>query len=110
VQYSERTARIRELNDDFRVRLNGDGVIALTVAVKNFHSANKALEAVRAFNDFTSANDPYGEHDFGAVEVRGERFFFKIDYYNLTLNSGSEDAADPTKTRRVMTIMRAGEY
>lgn len=45
-----------------------------------------------------------GEHDFGAIELNGERYFFKIDYYDETLSFGSPDAADPTKTTRVLTV------
>ena len=62
------------------------------------------------FNTFTEANDPYSEHDFGAVEMDGERYFFKIDYYDLAMEMGSEAAADPSLTRRVLTILRADEY
>jgi hypothetical protein len=36
---------------------------------------------VASFNEFTSDNDPYGEHDFAAFDLDGERFNFKIDYY-----------------------------
>lgn len=53
---------------------------------------------------------PPGEHDFGAVEIEGETFFWKIDYYDETMSYLSPDPADPTITNRVMTIMRADEY
>jgi hypothetical protein len=33
-----------------------------------------------------------------------------IDYYAPDMESGSEDPADPDKTMRIMTIMRADEY
>ena len=56
------------------------------------------------------ANDPYGEHDFGLIEVAGHRVMFKIDYYDLSLCGHSADPADPLMTRRVLTIMLAGEY
>jgi Protein of unknown function (DUF3768) len=66
--------------------------------------------AISAFEGFTPENDPYGEHDFGSVEVQGKVIFFKIDYYDLDLLHLSPDLADPAVTRRVMTIMPAEEY
>jgi len=50
------------------------------------------------------------EHDFGSFEIDGERFFFKLDYYDLTRAYLSTDPADPAVTERVMTIMLADEY
>ena len=62
------------------------------------------------FDKFDSDNDPHREHDFGSFEIDGETYFFKIDYYALDMDGGSEDPADPEKTTRVLTIMRADEY
>jgi len=45
----------------------------------------------------TSDNDPHGEHDFGSFELAGNKFFWKIDYYDRRLKWGSEDPADPEK-------------
>ena len=67
-------------------------------------------EKVEAFSDFGPDNDPHGERDFGAFHHAGERIFWKIDYYDERLEGHSEDAADPTKTRRVLTILLASEY
>jgi hypothetical protein len=39
----------------------------------------------------------------------GETYFFKIDYYLQDMRGGSEDPADPGKTVRVLTIMRADD-
>ena len=61
-------------------------------------------------SNFTTDNDPHREHDFGSFEIEGETYFFKIDYYALDMDGGSEDPADPEKTTRVLTIMRADEY
>ena len=68
------------------------------------------LEAVASFNTFDEDIDPYGEHDFGALDVEGERLFWKIDYYDRSLSAHSPDPADPSVTTRVLTIMLAEEY
>lgn len=104
-------ARIRELNDHLRSTMSG-GRIMLTAGVDALGPERIAriIEAVRTFSAFSEPNDPYGEHDFGAFEEAGDRFFFKFDYYDMTMTYGSEDAADSSKTVRVLTIMRADEY
>ncbi len=58
----------------------------------------------------TKDNDPHHEHDFGNFELDGVTYFFKLDYYTPDMEGGSEDPADPAKTTRVLTIMRADEY
>jgi hypothetical protein len=55
-------------------------------------------------------NDPHQEHDFGSFNVEGETIFFKIDYYDCSLECHSPDPADPVVTRRVITLMLASEY
>lgn len=67
-------------------------------------------EKVETFDAFTGDNDPYGEHDFGAIEHHGQRIFWKIDYFDPALAWGSENPADPDQTVRVLTIMLASEY
>jgi len=66
--------------------------------------------AVAQFDTFTEDNDPYGERDFGAIELEGERYFWKIDYYDRSLRYGAEDPADTSETMRVLTLMHASEY
>jgi uncharacterized protein DUF3768 len=103
--------RIRLLNDNFRSTFVG-GRVLLTAGVAELpvETKTKLLLAVQSFSDFTSDNDPHHEHDFGSIEIEGEIFFFKLDYYTLDMDGGSEDPADPEKTARVLTIMRADEY
>ncbi len=109
--FDARTLRIRELNDAFRQSLVG-GRSCCTEGVSGRGTAfvTAVVAAVRAFDAFTRDNDPYGEHDFGAVTVAGERLFWKIDYYDLSTHCGSNDPADPEQTTRVLAIMLAEEY
>lgn len=105
------STRIAQLNDQLRCHARG-GQIAITagiIALGN-HAVHAVLEAVRSFDQFTSDNDPYGEHDFGALTVLGQRVFWKIDYYDRAMQFGSPDPADPVVTTRVLTIMLAEEY
>jgi len=103
--------RIRVLNDNFRSTFVG-GQVVITQGVDALQIDTKArvLLAVQSFSNFTKENDPHGEHDFGSFDIEGEDYFFKIDYYALDMNGGSEDPADPSVTTRVLTIMRADEY
>jgi hypothetical protein len=103
--------RIAELNDKFRKTFLGGSVLATNgIAGLPEQDQRAVFTKVRAFDDFSEDNDPYGEHDFGAIEHKGDKIFWKIDYYDPTMTQGSEDPADPTKTRRVLTIMFANEY
>lgn len=43
------------------------------------------IRLVQQFDSFTSDNDPYQEHNLGKVTLDGEDYFFKIDYYFVTL-------------------------
>lgn len=105
------SARIRALNDAFRQTLVG-GKVVLTfgVAACSTGTQDEILKTVRGFNSFEADNDPHGEHDFGSFELEGKTIFWKIDYYDHSLEHGSEDPADPAQTGRVLTIMLADEY
>ena len=90
--------QIRNLNDRFRADLfSGEhGRVMMTVGVDALSNLNKGLllEKVRVFDAFTEDNDPHGEHDFGALEFLGRKYFWKIDYYDPAMQFGSEDPAD----------------
>ncbi len=66
----------------------------------------------RAVADFAieDTDDPHGERDFGAFELCGARFFFKIDYFDPELLYGSEDPTKTELTQRVCTVMLASDY
>lgn len=65
---------------------------------------------MRAFGAFTRHYDPHGEYDFGSIDWRGTKLFWKIDYYDRELRFGSSDSTDPAVTARVLTVMPASEY
>ena len=124
----EQTARIARLNDLARRAM---GVACTAVATVGFRSLPEAdqssvRELIETYDAFDEDNDPHGERDFGCVYQLGdgrwtterprsrnderERVFWKLDCYDRDLKYGSEDPADPSKTRRVLTIMLAEEY
>lgn len=67
-------------------------------------------ELIKTMRRHRFEEDTYGERDFGAFTFGGEKVFFKVDYYDLNLEYGSEDPADASITARVVTIMLAAEY
>ena len=104
-------ARIAAVNDAFRAN-PVLGTFVLTAGIRNNSSENIAniISKVRNFNDFNEGNNPYGERDFGAFDFKGQKIFWKIDYYDRNFEFASPDAADPTVTNRVLTVMYADEY
>jgi hypothetical protein len=106
-----RVDRIRSLNDALRTTLTGGRVMFTRgVAALGPQAQREIIEALRRYDEFDADNDPYGEHDFGMIVVQGHELLFKIDYYDRDLVYHSPDAADPSVTTRVLTIMLADEY
>ena len=102
--------RTQILNDRFRQTFVGGRVMMTSgVAAMADDDRRTLLDRVRRFDEFTSENDPYGEHDFGSIDLGGCRYFWKIEYYDPALTSGSSDASDEAATERVLTLMRADE-
>ena len=109
-----KTARIRALNDELRQNF-ADGIAVMTPGIAALgalgaEAVARIVKTVAVFDDFCHANDPHQEHDFGAFDADGHRVFFKIDYFDKTLTYHSADPADPSVTKRVITIMLAEEY
>ena len=112
---------IARLNDWLRDNITspGNNRIVITAGVaaligdvalfRGFRKRAELLRAVRDFDTFNRDNDPYGEHDMGMFDFEDTACMWKIDYYNLDLSAGSEDATDPFQTVRVLTVMRAHE-
>lgn len=103
---------IAELNDAFRSSfLFGEVLLTPGISALPDEARAAVIAKVQAFDDFPPGDDPYGEHDFGAFSHPGAgKIFWKIDYYDEALTFGSDDPADPAKTRRVLTIMLGSEY
>ena len=95
---------IAELNDQFRSGKNASlGQIVATPGINGYPKEEQAeiFQLIQDFDSFTEDNDPYGEHDFGAVEYKGTKIFWKIDYYDKSMTMHSPDKSDPKLTVRV---------
>lgn len=101
-------------NDAFRrgsLDYKGERVHTRGIEALGLEAVLNIWSFVRCFDGFNEHNDPYGEHDFGSfVHPSAGQVFWKIDYYDLDLKFGSENPADPSKTKRVLTVMLASEY
>ena len=124
----EQTARIARLNDMARQAMGIACTVFATVGFRSLPTLDQSRirELVETYDAFDEDSDPHGERDFGCVyqladgrwtterprvrDDEGERVFWKLDYYDRDLQFGSEDAANPAITRRVLTIMLAAEY
>lgn len=109
--FSENHEKIAALNDNFRKTFSGgnvmtsSGIIALGPKRKW-----EIIKQVKEFNEFDFRNDPYGEHDFGAIYDGNDEIFWKIDYYDKNFEFASEDPSNPEITNRVLTIYLAEEH
>ena len=103
--------KTRALNDELRQHLLGGGaVITAGIAELGPDAVKRLVQTIAVFDDFCHANDPHQEHDFGCFDADGHQVFFKIDYFDESLTYHSPDPADPSVTKRVITIMLAEEY
>lgn len=117
-EFNPAVALIAAQNDTFRAALPFGGTTKIQGRyVRTAGVAALGLEfevllqlEVAGFADFTEENDPYGDHSFGAVDLLGQRVFWKIDLYDESYEYGAETPEDPVTTRRVLTLMLASEY
>lgn len=107
----DKSVKIRELNDQFRkTGLGGRVTITRGVFELGVETVSRITKAVQDYDDFSESNDPYGEHDFGSFKIDSHKLYWKIDYYDMTLECGSEDASNPDVTTRILTILLREEY
>ncbi|TSA79542.1 DUF3768 domain-containing protein [Deinococcus detaillensis] len=71
------TKRIAELNELCRRAPGLAGRLYLTEGVAALPACDQSAicEKAQRFENFTPDNDPYGEHDFGALTHSGEKIF-----------------------------------
>ncbi len=120
-----RAEQIAQLNDKARQAMGLACRAVATVGFRALPSAEQSVvrELIETYDAFTPDNDPYGERDFGAIHQASDgswttarpkealqKVLWKIDYYDPSLQWGSEDPTNPAVTRRVLTIMLAEEY
>lgn len=110
---NDQTSRIAALNDRCRQGLDPTGRIVITATclatlageggrVAEILAQAEVMAAVRRYA-FKPGDG--GERARGELVVAGHAVRFTIDCYDLSLEWGSEDPADPLVTTRVMTIM-----
>ncbi len=119
---SDKSGLIAQYNDLFRQRMGlllspqarsipGQLVVTAGIAALPLSVQAALLRGVMEFDEFTTDNDPYGEHDFGIIRhPEAGSVYWKIDYYEPSLQYGSEDPSDLTQTFRVLTVMLGSEY
>lgn len=113
---------IAKQNDEFRENMGNPnstntkviGRYSITQGISSLSTFERLeiLLKIRGFNNFNEDNDPYGEHDYGQFQLEQNKqdIIWKIDYYDLNYEYGSDDPSNPEVTRRVLTTMLACEY
>jgi len=106
-----KTRKIAELNDAFRKTFVG-GQVFMTPGIDALDERTKAevITAVMEFDSFDEGNDPYGEHDYGTVQIAGKTYVWKINTYDLRLKYMSPDPSDPAVTRRTLSLLLPSEW
>ena len=98
-------AEIARLNDEFRTTTHE---VTLTRGVADIEYLPGLLGQVRRYDNFTEDSDPDGEHCFGVIEWHGQTVYWKVDYYDPTLDHW-QDPLSP-ECHRVLTVLLADEW
>jgi Protein of unknown function (DUF3768) len=106
-----RAETIARLNDALRKTGQG-GTILVTRGVLALKGFDKfaLIAALASYDSFDADNDPHGERDFGDLQIFEAELLWKLDYYDKSLEFGSDDPAHAEFTSRVLTVMLASEY
>lgn len=82
--------------------------VMVTKKAAELPDTEEMLYKVRSFNSFTTKDDPYGWHDLGRFEWKGQMVLWKIDYWDAELKHFVGPLSDECK--RIVTVMLASEY
>jgi hypothetical protein len=110
---TDHISRIAQLNDRVRLGLDRNARIVMTATclatlAGDDRRASEALaqaEVLAAIRRYAFKPEDGSERARGEFVIAGHTVRFTIDYYDRSLEWGSEDPADPLVTTRVMTIM-----
>ncbi|MDE2563013.1 MAG: DUF3768 domain-containing protein [Sphingomonadales bacterium] len=112
----DRIETIARLNDRARQGLDPRARIVVTrnclAAFCDLDTVGVVLvqaELLAAFRRCAFAADS-PERDFAAITFRDRKVWMKIDYFDETLEFGSDDSADASVTTRVITILLPEDY
>jgi hypothetical protein len=106
-----RSEVIARLNDQLRkTGMGGAIMITRNVMRMTGFDAVALAAALANYNDFEPSGDPHGERDFGCMTLWGHDLLWKVDYYDRSMEFGSDDPADPEATHRVLTVMLAADW
>ena len=65
------SSKIAELNDILRKTSKGGQILITSgVQTQGDDAVQQVMQMIREYDQFASGNDPYNEHDFGAVDAR----------------------------------------
>jgi hypothetical protein len=83
--------------------IKGKLMLIRTVADLPGEQLMQLLGSVAGFNQFTPGNDPHKEHDCATITLFGQRWIWKIDYYDEEIRAFGNSV-------HVLLIIRADEY
>jgi len=109
VSRAQKAVKIRATNDRLRKLLPAvehphKVTLSEQVGALEPEALARLMLLVRDFDDFSEDNNPHGEHDLGQVEMGGESYFWKYDYYDDAFEGHQEDG------NRVLILMETSEY
>ena len=106
---------IAEQNDLFRrswphALIPGRFLLMPGVAARPGSFQSTCISAVRSYNGFPDANEPYDTRRMSALEVDGERIWFRIDLYDEHYRSYPKNPINPSKTKRLLRVYSADDW